>query len=119
MLFTIIAPEAILGKAWGDIADAKEDLKELQKFIEEDNVPWTITHALFTSMGGFVIRFNVDKLTNYVSDTATRTTNTEQGAEMQGQVVVQRSSNNTTTENIQNGQHQARHYNNPFHLNGS
>jgi hypothetical protein len=61
-LATVIAPEIILGKAWGDLADAKAALKELQKFAEEDGVPWTLTHSLLANMGGFVIRFNMNRL---------------------------------------------------------
>jgi hypothetical protein len=32
MLITVIAPGMILGKAWGDVVDAKDYLEELQKF---------------------------------------------------------------------------------------
>jgi hypothetical protein len=50
MLITIIAPELILGKAWGDVDDAKTDLQELQDFAKQDNVPWSLTHSLFANM---------------------------------------------------------------------
>jgi hypothetical protein len=45
MLITIITPQAILGKAWGDMDDANSYLKKLQLFAEEDDVLWSITHA--------------------------------------------------------------------------
>jgi len=50
MLITIIAPELILGKAWGDVDDAETDLQELQDFAKQDNVPWSLTHSLFANM---------------------------------------------------------------------
>lgn len=133
MLITIIAPEVILGKAWGDMDDAKVDLKDLQRFAEEDDVPWSMTHSLFANMGRFVIRFNVDRLAKYVNDIATQTTNPEQGAEIQGQDPFHSSFEEgsakpdmekplvktaAATERVRKSSKPTRHYNNPFHLNG-
>ena len=61
MLATMIAPEILLGKAWGDLEDAKFLLDALQGFATEDGVPWTLTHSLFANMGGFVIRVNTER----------------------------------------------------------
>jgi hypothetical protein len=130
MLVTVIAPEFILGKALGDREDAKNDLEEFQRYAKEDDVPWSMTHSLFANMGGFVIRFNVDRLANYVNETATQTTNPEEGAEIQRQEISQSSSNGTSsnpyiikapikTAVAKRGvpKWQSREcYNNPFHL---
>jgi hypothetical protein len=56
MLATVIAPEILLAKYWGDLENAREDLEKFKEFAAEDNVPWTLSHCLFANMGGFVIR---------------------------------------------------------------
>ena len=56
MLATVIAPEVLLSKYWGELRDAKSDLKKLRKFAAEDGVPWTLSHCFFANMGGFVVR---------------------------------------------------------------
>src|SRR5271156_4650743 len=56
MLATIIAPEVLLAKYWGDLEDAKLDLKKLRKFAAKDGVPWTLSHCFFANMGGLVLR---------------------------------------------------------------
>jgi hypothetical protein len=61
MLATMLAPELLLAKSWGDRQDARYDLNELKSFASEDGVPWTMTHCLFANMGGFVIRSYSDR----------------------------------------------------------
>ncbi|KAH8588293.1 hypothetical protein B0O99DRAFT_600880 [Bisporella sp. PMI_857] len=61
MLATILAPELLLAKAWGDLGDAKYDLGKLKGLASQDGVPWTLTHCLFANMGGFVIRGYSDR----------------------------------------------------------
>jgi hypothetical protein len=56
MIATVIAPEVLLGKYWGDLEGAKLDLKKLRKFAAKDGVPWTLSHCFFANMGGFVLR---------------------------------------------------------------
>ena len=56
MLATVIAPEVLLSKYWGELEDAKLDLKKLRKFAAKDGVPWTLSHCFFANMGGFVLR---------------------------------------------------------------
>jgi hypothetical protein len=131
MLITIIAPEIILGQAWSDVDDAKTDLQELQDFAKQDDVPWSMTHSLFANMGGFVIRFNVDRLENSINDTATQTTNQEQSADVQHHDLVSNSSgvgfSNPDMEKAQvkvaaadraERDNLTQLYSNPSHLNG-
>jgi hypothetical protein len=59
MLLTMVAPEIVIGKALADLMQAKEDLKELLKFAEDDHVPWTLAHTYYANMGGFVVRSRV------------------------------------------------------------
>lgn len=56
MLATVIAPEYLLMKNWGDLCLAKKSLYSLRRLAAEDNVPWSLSHTLFANMGGFVIR---------------------------------------------------------------
>jgi hypothetical protein len=133
MLITIIAPELIVGKAWGEMDDANHDLQVLKEFSKQDGVPWSMTHSLFANMGGFVIRFNVDRLENSVNDTATQTTKQEKRVDGQQHDYVQDSSDvgclepdmdmekaqaKSVIEPLGKLVNPARPYNNPFHLNG-
>jgi len=61
MLITMIAPELLLAKYWGDLWDAKADLVRLQQLAAEDDVPWTLTHSLLANMGGFVVKWRCGK----------------------------------------------------------
>ncbi|KAI9644085.1 hypothetical protein NHQ30_007437 [Ciborinia camelliae] len=58
MLATIIAPEIMLAKAWSDLDIARKQLEKFKPWAADDDVEWTLTHALFANMGGFVIRSN-------------------------------------------------------------
>jgi hypothetical protein len=83
MLFTMVAPEFVIGKACADLAQAKEDLQELLKFAKIDHVPWTLTHTYYANMGGFVVRSRVGEnilLGPHVGD-ATDHTDTTASAE--------------------------------------
>lgn len=57
MLFTILVPELTMGKALGDLVDARASMKEIKAQADEDGVDWTVTHSLFADMGGFAVRF--------------------------------------------------------------
>ena len=61
MLATIIAPEVLLSKYWGDLENAKSDLEMLREFAAKDGVPWTLSHCLFANMGGFVVRTHASR----------------------------------------------------------
>jgi hypothetical protein len=54
MLFTMVAPEFILGKALGDLAAAWQCRERMRRFAEEDNVEWGLIHGFYANMGGFV-----------------------------------------------------------------
>lgn len=55
MVVTVLAPEWTLGTALVDRALAKQSQQAMGS--EE----WTITHAFYANMGGFVLQFNVEK----------------------------------------------------------
>ncbi|KAF2496196.1 hypothetical protein BU16DRAFT_509060 [Lophium mytilinum] len=63
MLFTLFAPELVLGVALNELASAWSCTKYLKEFAEEDDVEWTLTHSFFANMGGFAIRFPVQEET--------------------------------------------------------
>lgn len=53
MLFTMIAPEFILGKAIGDFVGAWNLKKKMEEYAIRDNVEWGLSHGFFANMGGF------------------------------------------------------------------
>lgn len=58
MVITILAPETLVGKGWDDLVSARKMYRKLRDQARKDGVPWTVTHAHFTRMGGFVVRSN-------------------------------------------------------------
>jgi len=50
MLFTILAPEFILGKAIGDFVVWNLQ-QEMEQYVIEDNVEWGLGHGFFALMG--------------------------------------------------------------------
>jgi hypothetical protein len=56
MLFTILAPEFILGKAIGDFFTVWKLQQRMEHFAMEDNVEWGLSHGFFGLIGGFRIR---------------------------------------------------------------
>lgn len=72
MIITVLAPEVLLGKYYGDLELARIEMKAMKKFAEEDGVPWTITHALLANMGGFAIRTHESKLVQRTSQLGTK-----------------------------------------------
>jgi hypothetical protein len=63
MLFTMVAPEFILGKALGDLASAWQCREGMRQFAEEDYVDWGLGHGFYANMGGFVA-VDKDKVRN-------------------------------------------------------
>jgi len=60
MLFTILAPELLLGKSLADLRAVDSTIAKFRKFAAEDGVPWTRVHSHFANMGGFVFRVGGD-----------------------------------------------------------
>jgi hypothetical protein len=63
MLFTMIAPEFILGKAVGDQVSTWQCRERMRQFAEEDHVDWGLGHGFYANMGGFVA-VDKDKVRN-------------------------------------------------------
>lgn len=63
MLWTILAPELVLSVAVGNLSRARDELLALKTYVEQDGVPWSLTHSLFANMGGFVLRGTQDMQT--------------------------------------------------------
>lgn len=68
MLYTIVLPEYVLGKALSGFMRARNQAAERKKIIESggDTVaesfqqqlkPWTVSHTMLTDLGGFVVDF--------------------------------------------------------------
>lgn len=60
MLATLLAPEILAGKALVDWISARTSREEMDGFALKDNVEWTVTHAFFANMGGFIVQFSSD-----------------------------------------------------------
>lgn len=54
MIFAVLLPEFPVGKAIQDLAMARKSCKEMARFAQDDDVEWTLTHAFYANMGGFV-----------------------------------------------------------------
>lgn len=57
MMFTLLAPEYALGKAWSDRRSVKCIEKRFETLSQLDDVPWSATHTHFANMGGFAVKF--------------------------------------------------------------
>lgn len=60
MLGTSIAPELLIGKALEDWISARTSKEEMEDFANEDKVKWTVTHAFYANLGGFIFEFSTD-----------------------------------------------------------
>ena len=58
MLITLVAPEFLVGRAFQDFMMARKSRDEMRKFFETDRVRWTLTHAYYANMGGFILKAN-------------------------------------------------------------
>lgn len=56
MIFTLLAPEFVVGKALSELMSARHYKKEMQAFAATKS-GWTLTHSFFANMGGFVLHF--------------------------------------------------------------
>lgn len=59
MMVVMILPEFFVGRALGDFVAAYRSANccsFMQEFAKKSNTQWTITHAFYTNMGGFILR---------------------------------------------------------------
>ncbi|KAF8847290.1 hypothetical protein BDZ45DRAFT_665973 [Acephala macrosclerotiorum] len=57
MMFSLLAPEWLLGKALSDLMSASLLVKKFHEFTDTDDVTWTKSHVFLANMGGFAIQF--------------------------------------------------------------
>ena len=57
LLFTLVGPEFILGKAYSEWSSVKKLDPQYKEFADIDGVEWSSAHTFLANMGGFVIRF--------------------------------------------------------------
>jgi hypothetical protein len=55
MLVTLIVPEFLVGRAFQDFMMTKKSCREMRRLAEKDGVKWTLTHAYYANMGGFIL----------------------------------------------------------------
>ncbi|KAH0536554.1 hypothetical protein FGG08_006584 [Glutinoglossum americanum] len=56
MIITLILPELLVGLAFQNLMKAIESCRLMKPYAREDGVEWTLTHAFFANMGGFVLK---------------------------------------------------------------
>jgi hypothetical protein len=56
MIVTLIVPEFLVGRAFQDWMMAKKSFSQMKEFAEKDDVKWTLTHAYYANMGGFILK---------------------------------------------------------------
>jgi hypothetical protein len=60
MVATLIVPEVLVGTAFVELISAREsknEMKEMMKMWKSETFDWTLTHAFYANMEGFVIDF--------------------------------------------------------------
>jgi hypothetical protein len=55
MLTTLILPELLVGLAFQDMMIAWRSCRMMEDFTSADGVEWTMTHAFYANMGGFIL----------------------------------------------------------------
>jgi hypothetical protein len=62
MFITLILSEFLVGRALQDLIIARKSYREIKSYAEADGVPWTMTHAYFANIGGFVFKIHILEL---------------------------------------------------------
>jgi len=64
MAWSLILPELLVGLEFQNLMMALKSVEEMREFSAEDGVEWTLTHAFFANMGGFVLKVTSESLEN-------------------------------------------------------
>ncbi|EHK98637.1 hypothetical protein M7I_5521 [Glarea lozoyensis 74030] len=64
MVITLIAPEFLAGKAFQDFMMARKSRNQMRKFVGTDCVSWSLAHAYYANMGGFILKVDPEALIN-------------------------------------------------------
>jgi len=56
MAWSLILPELLVGLEFQNLMMAFRSVEDMREYSREDGVEWTLTHAFFANMGGFVIK---------------------------------------------------------------
>ena len=56
MACSLILPELLVGLEFQNLMMASKSVEEMREYSQKDGVKWTLTHAFFANMGGFVVR---------------------------------------------------------------
>jgi hypothetical protein len=56
MMLALVVPEITVGVALVDYLAARASEKEMQKWASQDGTEWSLTHAFFANIGGFVLQ---------------------------------------------------------------
>jgi hypothetical protein len=67
MLVTLIVPEFLVGRAIQDFMMARKSCRQMREFAEPDGVKWTLIHAYYANMGGFILEVDSSPASELVS----------------------------------------------------
>jgi hypothetical protein len=116
MVITTVAPEVVIGMACYDYLSAKKNLRDLEGFASEDDVPWTLTHSYYANIGGFVVQSGPPEDSHtetYISSKGFRVTTTIRGTPRHGN-----KANRNSLPSMIFGSEGKISYHNPYHLTG-
>ena len=57
MMLALVMPEVMEGMVLVDYLSARASEQEMQKWASQDGTEWSLTHAFYANLGGFVVRF--------------------------------------------------------------
>jgi hypothetical protein len=83
MLLTLILPEVLLGKALAERISAMRSVRKMNDLLKQrqelaEGYYWTLTHAFYADMGGFVVRPQRQNRSGNPSATISRSSQTQQ-----------------------------------------
>lgn len=59
MMLALVVPELMVGFALADLLAARASERDMRKWAEQDVADWSLTHAFFANLGGFVLRLRI------------------------------------------------------------
>jgi hypothetical protein len=61
IIVTLVLPESLMGRVVQDFIMATKSCDQMKSYAEADGAPWSMVHAYFANMGGFVFRVHVSE----------------------------------------------------------
>ncbi|CAM6084336.1 unnamed protein product [Calypogeia fissa] len=75
-LVTLLVPEFLVGRAFEDLVNARASVTKMQ--AQFPNIVWTLTHAFYAEMGGYILRGEIASTTKNNEEAPPTTKNDEE-----------------------------------------